>query len=104
KVMEFRRSGNRYTNGLGETIDLEDEYMYPMRKSSELANGCAKPPTRWMLVTQRAIGQDTGEIQAHAPKTWGYLQRHATLLDRRSSSIYRDRPRFSVFGVGDYSF
>ena len=26
------------------------------------------------------------------------------LLDRRASSIYRNGPRFSVFGVGDYSF
>ena len=26
------------------------------------------------------------------------------MFDRRASSIYRGRPRFSVFGVGDYTF
>jgi len=29
---------------------------------------------------------------------------HGEALDRRGSSIYRKRPRFSVFGVGDYTF
>jgi hypothetical protein len=29
---------------------------------------------------------------------------HADRLDRRASSIYRNRPRFSIFGVGKYTF
>jgi hypothetical protein len=32
------------------------------------------------------------------------LQRHADVLDRRQSIIYQKRSRFSVFGVGDYTF
>src|SRR6185437_11029142 len=32
------------------------------------------------------------------------LQQHASFLDRRASSIYKNRPAFSIFGVGDYSF
>jgi hypothetical protein len=39
-----------------------------------------------------------------APKVWEYLTRHARLLDARSSSVYRHRPPFSIFGVGTYSF
>ena len=39
-----------------------------------------------------------------APKTWKYLEDHSDELDSRKSSIYQNRPRFSVFGVGDYSF
>src|SRR5262249_47250474 len=50
------------------------------------------------------VGDDTAEIERRAPKTWRYLLRHAEALDRRGSSIYRKRPRFSVFGVGDYTF
>jgi hypothetical protein len=57
-----------------------------------------------MLVTQRSIGEDTSTIEDTAPRTWDYLLRHAELLDRRASSIYRGRPRFSIFGVGDYTF
>lgn len=57
-----------------------------------------------MLVTQKFIGEDTSQIRDRAPKTWRYLEKHADLLDSRTSSIYRKRPRFSVFGVGHYSF
>ena len=39
-----------------------------------------------------------------APRTWNYLNSHASELDSRASSIYKNQPRFSVFGVGDYSF
>src|ERR1700746_3229599 len=57
-----------------------------------------------MLVPQRAVADDTQDIRKLAPKTWQYLQEHGEALDRRASSIYRDRPRFSVFGVGEYTF
>ena len=56
-----------------------------------------------MLVTQKSMGDETSLIQVVAPKTWEYLQRQGTLLDRRASSIYLNRPRFSIFGVGDYT-
>src|SRR5260370_27855375 len=39
-----------------------------------------------------------------APKAWAYAERYGELLDRRASSRSRRRPRFSVFGVGDYTF
>jgi len=75
-----------------------------MFKGSEIANGRTEKPRRRMLVTQRQIGEDTSAIAHRAPKTWNYLQSHADRLNRRASSIYRKRPPFSVFGVGDYSF
>jgi hypothetical protein len=103
-VMELHSEGERYRNGYGELIELEDEYLFPMLKSSELGNGKTLRPKRYMIVTQRTTGQDTREIEARAPRTWAYLLRHADALDRRGSSIYKNRPRFSVFGVGDYTF
>ena len=105
KVMEFVREGARYRNGLGELIDLEETCLYPMLKSSDLASlEVGSVPQRWMLVTQRSIGEETEGIAAVAPKTWRYLLSHAEYLDRRASSVYRKRARFCVFGVGDYSF
>ncbi|MDH3603273.1 MAG: SAM-dependent DNA methyltransferase [Candidatus Tectomicrobia bacterium] len=104
KVMELRQVGAQTLNGLGEAIDIEEDYLYPMLKSSDLASGNPPSPKRWMIVTQRSTGADTRRIQYQAPKTWRYLQRHAALLSRRSSSIYKNRPPFSVFGVGDYTF
>jgi hypothetical protein len=102
RVMELKREGKRFRNGFGELVELEMDYMYPMLKSSELAND--RPPRRWMLVPQRTIGESTDSIRNMAPRTWEYLERHGELLDGRRSSIYRGKPRFSVFGVGQYSF
>lgn len=104
KVMELFVQGDRFINGLGEEVDLETTYLYPMLKSSDLANGRHKKPQRYMLVTQQSLGEDTDVIRRRAPKTWKYLTDHAPLLERRASRIYKDRPRFSIFGVGNYSF
>ncbi len=104
RVMEFSEEPEGFRNRMGEIVHLEPDYVYPMLKSSDLAHAHNGIPTRWMLVTQRSVGADTGEIKERAPKTWEYLCRHGSLLDRRASAIYRKRPRFSVFGVGDYSF
>jgi hypothetical protein len=103
KVMELRKEGSKYRNGLGEVVELEDTYLFPMLKSSQVARA-AGTGNRFMLVPQRAIGDDTRAIAGCAPRTWDYLTSHAPLLDRRGSSIYRKRPPFSIFGVGDYSF
>jgi hypothetical protein len=104
KVMELRRESDGFRNGLNEPVDLEETYVFPMLKSSDVANGCKKTGRRWMLVTQHFVGEDTQPIQRLAPRTWQYLQHHAELLDRRASSIYKGQPPFSVFGVGDYSY
>jgi hypothetical protein len=102
--MELRKTGELYINSFGETVDLEDEYLYPMLKSSEIANGSRADSKRYMLVTQRFVGEDTCKIRESAPKTWAYLESHSTLLKRRASSIYRNRPAYSIFGVGKYTF
>ncbi len=99
KVMELERDGNRYRNGLGEVFELESDFVYPMLKSAQVARACGMDPSRWMLVTQQTIGEDTAVIQEKVPATWFYLQQHADLLDRRASSIYRRRPRFSVLVI-----
>jgi hypothetical protein len=104
RVMELTREGGKYRNGLGELVELEEAYLYPMLKGSEVAKGRVQAPKRWMLVTQQSIGQETQSIRTRAPKTWRYLESHAERLDRRGSSVYAKRPRFSVFGVGRYTF
>ena len=106
KVMELECTSipHQYRNGLGETVQLEPDYLFPMLKTSAVANGRVANPERRMLVPQQTTGQATDGIRLKAPATWAYLVRHGGLLDERKSSIYRNRPRFSIFGVGDYSF
>jgi len=103
RIMELTPTEAGYKNGLDEIVELESDYVYPLLKSSDLGNGRSKP-RKCVIVPQRKVGQDTGEIETVAPKTWAYLERHAGILNARKSSIYRKMPRFSVFGIGDYSF
>lgn len=104
KVMELRRVNGAWINGFGQAAELETHFLYPMLKGSHVAGGADPKPSRLMIVTQKHTGQDTAYIRHQAPKTWAYLCRHADRLDRRASSIYKNRGRFSVFGVGPYSF
>lgn len=102
-VMEFTKQGGRLVNGIGEECVLESTYLFPLLKSSDIANG-RLTPARYVLLTQRKPSDDTSAIEEAAPKTWMYLSSHAADLDKRRSIIYEKRPRFSVFGVGDYTF
>lgn len=101
-VMELERTANGYINKQNEVVDIEDTFLYPMLKSSDLAN--KTQPHRFMLVPQRYIGEETKHILSLAPKTWAYLMRHKADFDKRRSTIYQNKPLFSVFGVGNYSF
>lgn len=102
-IMEFKRDNGHFTNGRHEQCQLEATYLFPLLKSSDIANGRTMP-NRYVLVTQRKPSDDTEAIRKKAPKTWAYLTAHAGALDQRGSIIYQKRPRFAVFGVGDYTF
>lgn len=102
KVFELVQKGAGYENGLGKKVDVEPEVLFPLLKSSDLARN--RHPRKWLLVPQRTTSASPYGLQRSAPKAWQYLLANADLLDRRGSSIYRNRARFSVFGVGEYSF
>lgn len=104
KVMEFEAEGDKFRNGLNELVALEDDYVYPMLKSSDIGNGETRYGRKWMLVTQQYVGEDTKAIRRSAPRVWRYLEGHGDVLDSRGSLIYRKQPRFAIFGVGEYSF
>lgn len=104
KVMELlERNGNLY-NGLGERVEIEEDYIFPLLKGSDVANGRLNDLQRRVLVTQRFVGEETSSIKKVAPKTWAYLEAHRLAFDRRKSKIYQKKPKFAIFGVGDYSF
>jgi methylase of polypeptide subunit release factors len=103
KIMELVRTEHGLENALGEHVDIEPELIFPLLKSSDVANGVIEPP-RAVVVPQRALGADTSDLRARAPKAWFYLSRHRERLAARKSSIYRGQPEFAIFGVGPYSF
>ncbi|MGK7886298.1 MAG: SAM-dependent methyltransferase [Crocosphaera sp.] len=104
KIMEFEKVGDFFINGLGEKVKLEDDYIYPLLKGSNVFNRDKIKTKKYVLITQKYIGEDTNNIKKDAPKTWNYLQSHASYLDKRASRIYKNNPQFSIFGIGEYSF
>lgn len=103
-VMELEKKQYFYTNGLSEEADLEDDLIYGFIKSSDLKNTVIKTPRKYTIITQKKVGQDTSYIKTLFPKTYQYLVNHKDFFDLRKSSIYKDKPPFSIFGIGDYSF
>jgi hypothetical protein len=101
--MELSHASIGYVNGLGEAALIEDAVLYPMLKSSDIGNGRIECRSS-MLITQQYVGENTNSIRLTAPRAWNYLERHAHLLNRRGSVIYKNKPAFSIFGVGPYTF
>jgi len=102
-VMELTQDGNKLINGLGEEVDIEPDLLFPLMKGSDV--GSKKEwRSKYVLVTQSFVGEDTSYIKDKYPKTWCYLIQHSDKLDARGSVIYKKNPRFSIFGVGDYTF
>jgi len=104
KVMELRRSDGTYKNSLGEEVDLEPEVVFPLLKSSDLKGFSVTTSRFWVPITQRKIGEDTSYIEKQYPKLWAYLTKNQSYFDARKSSIYKGKPKFSIFGIGEYSF
>jgi hypothetical protein len=103
RVMELRREGASWVNGLGEAVDVEAEHCYPWLKGTDVARARLSAE-RSVIVPQRGLGEDTMSLRERAPRLFAYLTRHRALLDARKSSIYVGRPPFSIFGVGAYAF
>ncbi|MHA1972575.1 MAG: N-6 DNA methylase [Candidatus Hodarchaeales archaeon] len=104
KVMVLEKRGNEYFNGFNEPVRIEDEYLFPLLKSSDLANNRVDSTNKFLIVPQTFVGEDTSKIKSKAPLTWDYLTKYSDIFDKRKSRIYQNKPKYSIFGVGEYSF
>jgi N-6 DNA Methylase len=105
KIMELERiHDSLFQNGLGDKYILEENYLYPLLKSSDIGNSRTRHYRKLVLITQKSVGEDTSSIKDKAPKTWQYLLDNEEYLNSRKSSIYKNKPQYSIFGVGSYSF
>ena len=95
---------DEFLNGFSQRLQLEREVAFPFLKATDLARGNIARPRRAVLVTQTHTGEDPARLASSAPLAWSYLQRHRAAFAARKSSIYRNRPEFSIFGVGAYTF
>lgn len=103
KVMELTIKDEKLQNGYKEVLDIEDDLIFPFLKSSDLAKEKITENKR-ILITQKCINEPTDYIQTNYPKTWKYLIEHTEDFEKRKSIIYKNKCRYSIFSVGDYTF
>lgn len=103
-IMELDKVNGHFVNGLKDEIKLEQDLVYGLLKSSDLKNTVIAESRKFTIVTQKKVGQETNYIKYDYPKTYEYLTEHQEIFNGRKSSIYNNKPPFSIFGVGDYSF
>ncbi len=104
KVMELSLNGVSMTNGLKESVDIENSYVFPLIKSSMFKSPIISGSDKYVIVTQKKVREDTSHIAIDAPKTWHYLESHKDYFLKRKSTIYKNAPDYSMFGVGNYSY
>lgn len=105
KVLELSKNkdNNCYLNGYEETVNVEDDLIYGLLKSSDLKGGIIDSSRKYLIVTQKFVGQNTAYLNNY-PKTKSYLLGHKADFEKRKSIIYKNKFIFSIFGVGDYTF
>jgi hypothetical protein len=101
KVLELRRTPSGLINGFGETVDVESDVLCPFYKSSDLA--ARRPASRLFPLYQHDLSGPLEGLSSRWPRLAAYLRDHRDRFVARGSSIYRGKPDFMLFGVGEYS-
>ncbi len=104
KIMELTLQNGILQNGHKEVVQIEDNIVFPLIKSSMFKAPVIHNFSKYVIVTQKRAHEETKRLEQEVPKTWEYLSDNAELFKNRKSSIYRGAPPFSMFGVGDYSY
>lgn len=103
-IMELTYENDYLINKNKEIVSIEKSLLYPLLKSSHLKKPIVNETSKYVIITQKKIKQDTSYMKTEAPKTWKYLNDNKEYFDKRKSSNYDNTPDFSIFGIGDYSF
>ncbi|MCX5718049.1 MAG: hypothetical protein NTW44_07090 [Nitrospirae bacterium] len=104
KILELKMEDGKFINGFNEELILEDDLIYGLVKSSDIQSPLITKPRKYTILTQKKIGEDTKYISEKFPHIYGYLSKNIQFFSERRSSIYKGKPLFSIFGIGEYSF
>ncbi|WP_448377333.1 hypothetical protein [Fervidobacterium sp.] len=104
-VMELKKGTNdKLYNKMGEEVSVEDDFVFPLLKGSDIKRAVITNTDRFVIITQKKAGEDTSLLKTLAPRLWNYLEEHTSCFDSRKSAVYKNAPRFSIFGIGEYAF
>ena len=101
-VFELKADGGDAVARSGERLRPDGRFVLPLLKSTDVFRG--NPVSRYVIVPQLTFGGDTEVLRRDNPAVWSYLEAHGDVVDARRSSIYQDKPRFTVFGHGGYTY
>lgn len=104
KVMELTLQNGTLKNKQKETVDIENDIVFPLIKSSMFKSPVIHSFSTFVIVTQKKVREETKHLECELPKAWEYLNNNIELFENRKSSIYHGAPLFSMFGVGEYSY
>ncbi len=104
RVLELSQIDGAIVRQDGSHVDVEPDRLFPLAKGADVANDRVQASVRRLLVPQKSINEDTSQLKKQHPKTYRYLDSHRDAFAARKSSIYRDRDRFALFGIGPYTF
>lgn len=104
EIMEFEDRIDFFENKIGQKFELENNLVYGILKSSDLKENTINHTRKYTIITQKKIGEQTNYIKEELPKTYSYLLENIKYFTKRKSAIYRGKPQFSIFGIGEYSF
>lgn len=106
KIMEVEYKGDdKYYNKFSDINFEKEPLIYPYLKSSDIGKiNNFFSIRKGVIITQKKVGETTDYIKTKYPNIWSHLEKNSEKLDKRGSSIYKNKPRFSIFGVGDYCF
>ncbi len=104
KIMELDKLNEHFVNNNKETVLIEKDLVFCLLKSSDLKGNTIETSRKYIIITQKKAGQETKYIKEKYPKTYNYLLNNIEYFNKRKSSIYKGKPLFSIFGIGDYSF
>lgn len=103
-VLELTPSDEKFINGYGEVVHVENDLIYPLLKSSDINCYQENSFRKFIIVPQRKVGDDTIRMKYTHPLAYSYLLGYETIFSSRKSSIYKGKNKFGVFGIGEYSF
>ena len=92
--MELELFENGYINGKNELLEIENDLVFGLLKSSDLNASVINEPRKYTIITQTQVGQSTDYIKSY-PKTYKYLIDNVEYFNRRKSSIYKNKPFIS---------
>jgi hypothetical protein len=104
RILELDSVEGRYKNGFNDFIDIEDDLVYPLVKSSDIQSVQPDTPRKFVIIPQRKVGEDTNYIAEKFPRLHKYLSDNLRFFSERKSSIYNGKSPYAIFGIGDYSF